>query len=593
MRKVLLLDDVFPTGEQTLQAAILWHNGRAFRDAHGGVTKHASEATDYIKNVVPEPGKTHLLVLALGSEETYGPNRNGDGFPERPVNAKKGKGYWVEPGQELTKHYKSFEKAHAFQHHQNRDPKKASGHVKKAFWNPKMHRVELLVVVDNKKDPEWVQRVNDGEFPAVSMGCRIKYDVCARCGNKAPTRATYCDHAKFALNQVNEDGSKNYVHNPSPDFFDISRVFRPADRTGYTLKKVAHVYELRSSAELGDIAALLEDKSAAIRKISDIDKVVRGENIGSSSHVDDADQNIIRKFRQYVAPRMDTNMPMSIIDKLSAYSPGVVLASLDKLGMELTTREFVRYMATKLANVQLDDVSLNQAVALQPHIYNVFSESPSLLDKIAATGVLTPTTPEQVLVDLLRPYAEKRAGILEQAYRKTIPDNIGIRPEEAPTTDVLTYTDPATGRTYKTSRGAALQAQDYDTRMHFMKQLGGAGLLGGAYMLGRRNPLLALGAGALGAHSILSPAPHGTLQTNEGPLISDRSEFAPTQQRVASLTLSLIRDVDSIPKETYSKFAAVESLVPYVKEGSSEDIVTGLDLDLDTVAITVGRLIFS
>ena len=95
MRKIVLLDDHFPRqgskrSNQSCSGAL------AAKDL-SRVTKTASEALDYIKHVTPEPGKTNMLVLALGSEEAYGPNRNGDGFPERPVPARGGRGYWIQP----------------------------------------------------------------------------------------------------------------------------------------------------------------------------------------------------------------------------------------------------------------------------------------------------------------------------------------------------------------------------------------------------------------------------------------------------------------------------------------------------------------
>ena len=170
MKKIIELDDHFPTGETTAQIILPWNGGRSTDTSR--VSKYASEALDYIKHVAPEPGKTALLLLALGAEETYGPNRNGDGFPEHPVPARgkiasMGRRWFVPPGEELTEHYASFETnpAHAFKHHANRDPSKASGVVKKAFWNPRMHRVELLTLVDNDKDPEWIKRASDGGFP--------------------------------------------------------------------------------------------------------------------------------------------------------------------------------------------------------------------------------------------------------------------------------------------------------------------------------------------------------------------------------------------------------------------------------------------
>jgi hypothetical protein len=279
---------------------------------------------------------------------------------------------------------------------------------------------------------------------------------------------------------------------------------------------------------------------------------------------------------------------MSVTDKMSAYAPGVLLATLRKLGMELSTRHFVGYMAAKVAGVLLDRESLDNVVALQPKVFDLFAESPSLLDKLAATGALTPTEPSEALAKLLEPY-RKTAGLGDMMYRHLIPE--GIRPEEQPTTDMLSYTDPANGRTYRTTRGAALQAQDWETRNHLMNQIGGAAMLGGAYKLMGHHPLLGLGLGALGAHQVVSQ-PQNDLHTNEGIVIPDTTEFAPTQ-RTAALVLSLVRDAETVPATAFAKFAAIESLVPYAKKGHVEDVVTGLDLDLDSVAIAIGQLIFS
>ena len=130
--------------------------------------KLASEAMDYIKSVEPKEGKTIILVIAIGASEYFGNNKNGDAFPE----------------EDLKKSCKNFETqfdkdgkinggALIFKHHKN---KLAQGHpwfgiVRKAFYNDKMHRVELLLEVDNEKASDVVNRIKKGEFPAVSMGC--------------------------------------------------------------------------------------------------------------------------------------------------------------------------------------------------------------------------------------------------------------------------------------------------------------------------------------------------------------------------------------------------------------------------------------
>ena len=51
-------------------------------------SKIASEASDWSKRIQPTPGKTYILVLAMGASEFYGPNRNGDAFRESEIHHK-------------------------------------------------------------------------------------------------------------------------------------------------------------------------------------------------------------------------------------------------------------------------------------------------------------------------------------------------------------------------------------------------------------------------------------------------------------------------------------------------------------------------
>lgn len=80
----------------------------------------------------------------------------------------------------------------------------------------------------------------------ISHNCRVPYDVCSSCGNKAKTRKDYCTEStcvssrgekrggcKHNLSKISEDGHILHVDNPDPRFFDISNVHRPADRTAY------------------------------------------------------------------------------------------------------------------------------------------------------------------------------------------------------------------------------------------------------------------------------------------------------------------------------------------------------------------------
>lgn len=602
MRKILLLDDHFPTGESTLQPVLLWGPGNSRIDT-GRVTKTASEALDYIKNVQPEPGKTQMLVLALGSEEAYGPNRNGDGFPERPIPAKTkhassdNRKWWVAPGEELTKHYQSFETnpAHAFLHHQNQDPAKASGHVKKAFWNPKMHRVELLIIVDNQKDSEWVNRVNDGDFPAVSMGCRIKHDICSRCGNIAPTRAQYCEHVRNGMNQINPDGTKNYVHNPSPNFFDISRVFRPADRTGYTLKKVAHVYELQSSASLGEDADALANKAAAIRKLSDIEKIVRGQPVASSSTLSNGERVLIDKFREYAAPRM-ASMSEIPPSTFQGHPLAEALSSLASIKTPLTGPEFVRLIVSHLSGEPLPEHVVQKTAALLPTVLALFERSPALFDDVLKTGALNsaPQHVNQSLLGKLAPFA-KRANLSSLLYRGLVPEGTGLRPDEAPSTDLLNYQDPRSGQTVQTTRGAATDASEAQTRAGLKKTIGGAGLLYGAYKAMGAFPSLRplrAPAAALGAYAMMRRSPEQTFHTAEGLEVPESTEFAPqekfSEDSLSRIVLAALTDVRATGVSTVN-----QALVDQLEKRGHVDTTRGVVLNLDEVAEALGNIVLA
>lgn len=192
-----------------------------------------------------------IHLLAMGATEDYGANRNGDGF--RRVTCKN--------------YHPTFEKyAHFYRNHKNKDPRKSYGRIIKSAWHDPMKRVELLVALNANDaaarrngglvaDRE-LEKLASGKDIPVSMACKVAYDVCSYCGNQAPRTEDYCTGTHQggmckagglrdnigALVEI--DGGIHQLHadNPHPSFFDISHVFRPADRIAYvtgTLEKAA------------------------------------------------------------------------------------------------------------------------------------------------------------------------------------------------------------------------------------------------------------------------------------------------------------------------------------------------------------------
>jgi hypothetical protein len=469
--KRLFADSEFPTGEATVQPLLRTRSGVVDVSR---LTKHASEAFDYIRTVQPEPGKTAMLVLALGAEETYGANRNGDGFPEYPVyrrgGGKTAADAWVLPDEVLPRHHGSFERGHVFKHHVNRDPAKSSGTVKRAFWNPRMHRVELVISVDNAKDPEWVARVNDGEFPAVSMGCRIKYDVCAVCGNKAPTRAAYCSHARDHLGEILEDGQRCSVHNPSPDFFDISRVFRPADRTGYTLLKVARAWG-------PEHAVARNARSASLRKVSDIDKLIRGETVGAQ--LPSGVLSAVSQFRGApMASPADCDDEVRMLGRAGGGLTSV-LTAFRAAGVLLTTRDFLLAALSAGGGDHMFSEALVDALeAAQPEISRALSERPDLCDEIVDSDALQPhDRPDPAVRTAAARLRVKRGGL--------IPEEVWGG-DEVPNTTLLSAESPR--GTVQTTLGDAQRAGTVLDGSRIDALVGASGLLSSAYRAALSHP---------------------------------------------------------------------------------------------------------
>lgn len=246
----------------------------AFEKTAFGVTPSddwhtADEIRSYIRTITAADRKKYCYVLvnALGAGEYFGSNINADYFPWNAL-CHEGEDYG----------YKTFLKAHAFAHHVNKDPAKSFGVPVLSVLNHRMKRVELIIRLDREKARELgqdgiIKRIDDGEFPDVSMGCKVPYDVCSICGNRSKTRNDYCVHMNpppelrhiYGPNKILPDGRKIYVINLHPRFFDISFVFIGADKTAKVMAKLASV---NGRVCLGNVCTLSMD-SAQVSELVD------------------------------------------------------------------------------------------------------------------------------------------------------------------------------------------------------------------------------------------------------------------------------------------------------------------------------------
>lgn len=580
LSKIIHLDPYFPTGELTVQPVVVWANGKHYNE---NITKYASVASDFFKSVSPIPGHSIVYVLAVSSWETYGENRNGDSFPELPYREHENPP-WITADDVLPRHHKTFEQyGFNYRHHVNKDPAKSVGKVMKSFWNPTMHRVELLIDLDNNKAPDLAERIKNGEFPPVSMGTRVKYDVCSICGNRAPTRAQYCDHLKFHMRDV-IDGKKVSALNPSPKFFDISWVFRPADPTAFMLKKVAeHAYEI-SGAEAGEYVDDMNLRKMAAKKLAVIDKVVQGIPVDAKTEgVDPNELSALGKMRDAVnsVGQRTPDLPDDVLRRLSDFSlPKIFSTTLGCSGMMLSTPEVMKIVIYKSnPRMSVPESVLDKGVAIQRSIFDLLHDAPQLMDQIKQSHALDLGVEgvDQKIAELIAPYIEKRAGVGQYLYRRFVPTDWQNEPA---LTTPLTITDPASGQRYGTTRGAAVSAHDEIAKRNLYKMLGGAALLGGAYKLvgtglehgglGKVKPLLALGLGALGGMNLPKMGPH--YMTDQGVPVPTMTELAKvsadmSRANALSLAVPIFGTLGTMAALSHDYHSRLRSNVPLGYEG--------------------------
>lgn len=134
------------------------HISRKILEKTASDSNYDQELINFIDTVDKKPGKYYLLLNAMGAGEHYGSNRNGDYFSDKA----------------LRQYHKTFEtNAQVYKHHKNKPQlgHPTFGKVLFSHYNEKMKRVELIVELDVNAAPDLKEKIDNGEYPAVSMGC--------------------------------------------------------------------------------------------------------------------------------------------------------------------------------------------------------------------------------------------------------------------------------------------------------------------------------------------------------------------------------------------------------------------------------------
>jgi len=314
------------------------------------------------KNLELKPGDIPIHLIALGATEAYGPNRKGDGFNIATCQ----------------KQASLFEKhAKYYRHHKNKDPERSYGYVPVASYNDRMRRVELLVIGNETKEAaarngglvlpqKTIDKLHRGDDIPFSMACKIAHDVCQNCGNKAPTRADYCDAdtcvnphdgfqglgCKYGLGKVASNGRWQYVENPNAHFFDISEVTVPADRIAYGakadyLQKAASAAVTMNGAELAEYWGLREvGGSMHLGEAPDMATRLAEKEAANQFAIASPQLDAIR-FRALAAATED--LDTSTLGRPGSKQASANLVALADRGVLLPPRAIVRWIAADLS----------------------------------------------------------------------------------------------------------------------------------------------------------------------------------------------------------------------------------------------------
>ena len=281
-------------------------------------------------------------------------NVNGDFFPEEALRHE-----GAEYGHQTFMHY-----AYPYKHHVNKDPARAYGDkVTLADYDPHMHRVLLIVRVDDSKCQDILGDLAGGHYWDVSMGCKVPWDECSICKNRARTRAEYCPHLRYQMNKILQDGRRVFAYNWKPKFFDISFVTIGAEKASHVLRKVAQARETLAkapSAALGELyygKLAAAEKRALQKKRATITKEVPSEPAPTAQGITSVDKAKVQSFMDAAGDVKATepSIPNRILDRVAQFPTQEIFSTIARLGIDLKPHEFQRIILvkegqTKMAN---------------------------------------------------------------------------------------------------------------------------------------------------------------------------------------------------------------------------------------------------
>lgn len=234
----------------------------------------------------------------------------------------------------------------------------------------------------------------------ISHNCKVAYDVCQTCFNKAATRAQYCTAdtcinpydgfrglgCRYGLTKLAGNGRQQFVENPRAVFFDWSEVTRPADRNAfggiasYLTKAaseglvlggaaLAELYARDNGYEIGYEWTVPRSKLAWQRQL--VSNLARIEN-ELETRPSSQDYTTARAFRPSLQPPVD----FSPLGKVGAAKAASGLSALYSRKALLSLPDFLQVVS----GVSGEKIATHVAVVSRhlPGVFNRLAADPSL-----------------------------------------------------------------------------------------------------------------------------------------------------------------------------------------------------------------------
>ena len=372
--------------------------------------KRASAFTQDDLDFPRKKGYRYLHIITTGAVDAYGANRNGDAFnmDECEICSHDGKKKIKLDGGLKKYHDKEYTSGNAavYKEHQTKRQKvDPSGYIVLARVNEPMRRGELIIGVDEDKWRRELQKKASGGNIFFSMGCDVLRDVCRVCLNSAKTREEYCDHVKNHLGKLTKEGSRVFVYNDAPHFYDISGVACPADKIAFALKEVGQSKTASYHADIPSVFGMPhKSKVAAAIKLAEMEKKVPVE---VTDDLEDA--------------CCDEESEDAIVKKLKGYRADEVLDALHRKGIMLGPKAFYELIASDTEDPKkITDVTDDIKIDPEQVFFNIDNEDCPFCDSLGDSSYDMEQVPNIGIMSMLEPFMPMLSTDPEAVRGRTI-----------------------------------------------------------------------------------------------------------------------------------------------------------------------------